>query len=99
MKYYVKFDCLGMKAEGGSADLPELVGKQIEYIEKSGKLKDGGSLLGVRGGYFILDVDKPVEIMGLLGPVFWEHFQIEVHPVISFKEMNEYMLKEFKKAA
>lgn len=96
MKYFVKFDCLGMSNQ---PEVRELVGKQIELIEKSGKLVDGGALLGVRGGYFILDVAKPAEILGLLGRAFSEYFNLDVHPVVSFKEMGEYMQEEYKKAA
>jgi len=99
MKYHVKWDCLGMKSEGASSEVREMVGKQIEHIEKSGKMVDGGSLLGVRGGYFILDVAKPAEILSLLGRAFVENFNIEIHPIVSFKEMSEYMEEEYKKAA
>jgi len=102
MKYYVKFDCLGKMSEGSPEQIlkgQELIGRQIEHIEKSGKMKDGGPLLGTRGGYFILDVNKPAEILGLLGRVFLENFNIEIHPVLSFKEMSEFMQEEYKKAA
>jgi hypothetical protein len=60
---------------------------------------EGGTLLGTKGGYFILDVAKPAEILGLLGKVFWEDFNVEVHPIVSFKEIGEYMMEEYKKAA
>ena len=96
MKYYVKFDCLGMSK---SPEGREIIGKQIEHIDKSGKLVEGGALLGTKSGYFILDVNKPAEILGLLGSAFLENFNIEVHPVVSFKEMGEYMMEEYKKAA
>ena len=100
MKYFVSWNCLGMKlSEVESSVKRELVGKQIEHIEKSGKLVDGGTLLGTKGGYFILDVAKPAEILGLLGKVFWEDFNVEVHPIVSFKDIGEYMQEEYKKAA
>jgi hypothetical protein len=99
MKYHVKFNCLGMKSEGNPDVIREMVGKQIEHIEKSGMMVDGGTLLGSKGGYFIFDVPKSAEILGLLGRTFLENFDIEVHPVISFKEMGEYMMEEYKKAA
>ena len=99
MKYYVKWECSGKVAEGGSAHLEDEFSRQIERIEKSGKMKDGGPLLGSKGGYFIFDIDKPAELLGLLGRVFWENFNIEVHPVLTFKEMGEYMRTEYKKAA
>ncbi len=98
MKYHVKFNCLGMKLSDAESDvMREMIGKQIEHIEKSGKLVDGGSLLGSQGGYFILDVAKPAEILGLLGRAFGENFDIEVHPVVSFKEIGEYMRRSTKR--
>lgn len=101
MKYYVKWMCSGKVAEGKSRDvISDEIGKQIHHIEKSGKLKDGGAILGKGGGgYFIFDIDKPGELLSLLGPVFWENFEVEIHPVVSFKEMGEYMSKEYKMAA
>ncbi len=95
MKYYVKWDCLGAKAEG----MEDLLAKQIEHIEKSGRMKDGGPLLGVRGGYFIFDVEKPAEILALLGRVFLDNFNIEIHPVLAFKDVTEIMKTEYRKAA
>lgn len=100
MKYFVKWACTGMKAEGKSIHIEDEIGKQIEHIEKSGKLKEGGAILGKGGGgYFIFDIDKYSELLGLLGRVFWENFEVEIHPVVSYKEMGEYMHKEYKKAA
>ncbi len=100
MRYFVSWNCLGMKlSESESTVKRDLVGKQIEHIEKSGKMIDGGSLLGTKGGYFILDVAKPAEILGLLGKVFWEDFNVEVHPIVSFKDIGEYMKEEYKMAA
>src|SRR3990172_2223818 len=100
MKYFVKWDCLSMKTGiNPSKEVEDLFSKQLEHIEKSGKMKDGGALLGVRGGYFILDVDKPADILGLLGRVMLENFSIELHPVVSFKEIGAFMQEEDKKAA
>jgi hypothetical protein len=97
MKYFVKWECTG-KASENKSHLEDEISKQMEHIEKSGKMKDGGAILG-KGGYFIFDIDKPVELLGLLGRVFWENFEITYHPVVSYKEMGEYMHKEYKKAA
>ena len=100
MKYFVSWNCTGMKlSESESSVKRDMVGKQIEHIEKSGKMVEGGTLLGTKGGYFILDVAKPAEILGLLGKVFLEDFNVEVHPIVSFKEIGEYMMEEYKKAA
>ncbi len=101
MKYFVKFACTGLKAEAmkEKTHFEEDMGKHIEYIEKSGKLKDGGSLLGGKGGYFVFDVDKHSDLLRLIGKVIWENFDVEIYPIVSFKEMGEYMREEYKKAA
>ena len=101
MRYFVKFACTGLKAEAmkEKTHIAEDMGKHMEYIEKSGKLKDGGSLLGGKGGYFVFDVEKHSELLRLVGKVIWENFDVEIYPIVSFKEMGEYMREEYKKAA
>ncbi len=99
MKYFVKWSCMGKAPVEGPLKMSEDFSKQIKHIEKSGKMKDGGPLLGAKGGYFVFDLKEPGELLGLLGKVFWENFEIEVHPVLTFKEMGEYMHEEYKKAA
>lgn len=106
MKYFVKFTCTGLKAEAMKEKThPELthfqedMGKHMEYVEKSGKLKDGGSLLGGKGGYYVFDVEKHSELLRLIGKVIWENFDVEIYPIVSFKDMGEYMREEYKKAA
>ena len=106
MKYFVKFACTGMKAEAlrektlpEKTHLDEEMAKHMEYIEKSGKLKDGGTLLGGKGGYYVFDVEKHSDLLRLIGKVIWENFDVEIYPIVSFKEMGEYMREEYKKAA
>jgi hypothetical protein len=99
MKYFVKWSCMGKMPEGGPVKLEEDFSKQIHYIEKSGKMKDGGPLLGTKGGYFVFDIKEPGELLGLLGRVFYDNFDIEIHPVLSYKELTEYLHKEYAKAA
>ncbi len=100
MKYFVKWACTGMKAEGKSTHIEDEISRQIGIIEKSGKLKEGGAILGKGGGgYFVFELERYSELLSLLGRVFWENFEVEVHPVVSYKEIGEYMTKEYKKAA
>ena len=98
MKYFVKWACSGNVVEDKEAHMKE-VWRQIDYIEKSGKMKDGGPLLGTKGGYFVFEVDKASDILGLLGKAFLEGFDVEIHPVLSFKELRDYMYEEYKMAA
>jgi len=100
MKYFVKWELFDTIAEQDMVGMKNAIAKQLEHVEKSGKLMDGGVLLGIRGGYFLLDIDKPPELLDLLGSVIWDNCHIESFPVVSFKEINEYLKKtELKKAA
>ncbi len=100
MKYFVKWEVFDTIAEPDMAVIKADFAKQLEHIEESGKLMDGGVLLGIRGGYFLLDIDKPPELLDLLGPVIWDNCHIESFPVVSFKDISEYLKKtESKKAA
>lgn len=93
MKYFVKWEV----HEDVEAD--EVIMKQLEHIEKSGKLKEGGVLLGIRGGYFLFDIEKPGELLGLLGKPLWDNCYIESHPIVSYNELTDFLKVEHKKAA
>lgn len=100
MKYFVKWEVFDTISESNMVGMKADFAKQLEHIENSGKMNDGGTLLGIRGGYFIFDIEKPAELLDLLGPVIWDNCHIESFPVISFKEISEYLKKtELKKAA
>jgi hypothetical protein len=100
MKYFVKWEVFDTISEQGMVGMKDAFAKQLEHVEKSGKLMDGGTLLGIRGGYFVFDIEEPAELLDLLGSVIWDNCHIESFPVISFKEISEYLKKtELKKAA
>jgi len=100
MKYFVKWEVFDTIAEQDMVGMKADFAKQLEHIENSRKMNDGGVLLGIRGGYFLLDIDKPAELLDLLGPVIWDNCHIESFPVVSYKEISEYLRKtELKKAA
>lgn len=100
MKYFVKWEVFDTIAEHDMVGMKTDFAKQLELIEHSDQLMDGGTLLGIRGGYFVFEIEKPSELLGLLGPVFWDNCHIESFPVVSFKEIGEYLRKtELKKAA
>lgn len=93
MKSYVRWEV----QEGN--DAKEVILKQLEHIEKSGKMKHGGVLLGVRGGYFIFDIEKPSELLYLLGTAIFDNCHVESYPVVSYKELGEFLKEDLKKAA
>jgi hypothetical protein len=66
------------------------VGRQIQQIQNSGKLVEGGMFGDRRGGFLLLDIDKVVDLYELLGGAILDTCRIESHPVLSFKELGEY---------
>ena len=99
MKYYVRWEVLDSLVEEDIAHTKGEFQRQIEKIEKSGKMTDGGVLLGIRGGYFIVEIDKPAELLHLLGPAIWDNCHVETYPVLTYGELGVYLKTEYKKAA
>jgi hypothetical protein len=99
MKYYVKWEVHHTLGEAEVSHLKKEVIDRLEYIEKSGKMKDGGPLLGIRGGYFIFDIKEPSELMHLLGTAIWDNCHVESYPVMSYKDLRDFLKEDLKKAA
>jgi len=70
------------------------VGKAIERVTASGKLRAGGILAGRRMPFLLLDVDSSEELMRLLGPELMDNFSVQVYPVASFETLGK-LFKEF----
>ncbi len=68
----------------------EAVGKQMPHIQNSGKMVDGGMFGDQRGGYFIFDIDKAVDLYDLLGGAILDNCHIESHPLLSFEELGKF---------
>ena len=99
MKYFVKWEVMDSLTESVIAETNEHFNKQIGLIRKSGKMVDGGLLLGIRGGYFIFDIKEPGELLHLLGPAMWDNCHITSFPIVSYDELSKYLASEYKKAA
>lgn len=67
--------------------------KQLELIQKSGKLVEGGMFADSRGGFFLVDVDAAMDIYELLGSAIFDNCQVESHPILSFEELGEFFKK------
>lgn len=94
MRFFVTFEVF--ETITGEADVKrarEAAGKHIQHIQNSGKLVEGGMLGDRRGGFFILDLDKPIELYDLLGDMF-DMCRFESHPVLSFEDLAEFFRKE-----
>jgi muconolactone delta-isomerase len=66
------------------------VGKAIQRIQASGKLKAGGIMGGRRKGFFLLEADSTKEILELLGSEIIDNMNADVHPVVSFEDLAEF---------
>jgi len=65
--------------------LRQVLGPQIGKVLASGKVQGGSFLAGVRGGFFLLEVDSPDELYTLLGPEIYSTCRVEAHPTIPFE--------------
>jgi hypothetical protein len=99
MKYYVRWEVHHSLGEADVAHVKKEIIDRLEYIDKSGKMKDGGQLVGIRGGYFIFDIEKPAELLYLLGTEIWDNCHVESYPIVSYKDLREFLKEDLKKAA
>ena len=69
----------------GPADAPTVHKNSLEWIKaimKSEKVKESGLYADERGGFFIVDIDSPEELIRLLVPVI-DSVAITSHPIVS----------------
>ena len=75
----------------GPADSPVVQKNSIEWlgrILKSGKVKKSGVYADERGGFFIIDVDSPEELIRLLAPIL-DVVGITSHPIVSVDSLQK----------
>jgi hypothetical protein len=75
----------------GPADAPtvhKIAMEQINVIMKSGKVKESGLYADERGGYFIIDVDSPEELLHLLAPIM-DVIGITSHPIVPIETLQK----------
>jgi len=70
--------------------LRKVVGKQIQQVQNSGKLVEGGIFGDRRGGFLLLDIDEASDLYELLGGALLDNCRVESHPVLSFNELGEF---------
>ena len=94
MKYFIRFDVF--KTITNDAEVKQVregVGKQIQHVQNSGKLVAGGIFANKRGGFMLLNIDKPFDIYELLGGAILDKCDVEGHVVLSFEELGEFFRK------
>ena len=68
----------------------EAANMQLQQVQNSGKLVEGGMFGDIRGGFLLLDIDKTSDLYELLGSAILDNCRIESHPVLSFRELGEF---------
>jgi hypothetical protein len=94
MRFLIKFEVF--ESITGDAEVNrvrKLLGPQIQQAQNSGKLVDGGMFGDQRGGFMVVDLDKPSDFHELLGGAILDNCHVESHPVLSFEELGEFFKK------
>ncbi len=90
MRFIVNFELFeNITSQEDVAHARQIAGKQLQHIQSSGKLVEGGMFGDKRGGFFILDLDKAADLYDLLGSMM-DMCRIQCHPVLSFQELGEF---------
>ena len=74
--------------------LRQAVGKQMQEIQQSGKVKELRVFSDARGGFMLVDIDSPQELFELFGAAIIDHFHIETHPVITAEDLAEFFERD-----
>jgi hypothetical protein len=82
----------------GPAEAPtiqKLFVEQINVIMKSGKVKESGLYADERGGFFVIDIDTPEELIRLLAPIL-DGISVTSHPILPVDSLQK-LLQEIAK--
>ena len=91
MRFFVKFEMFEtLTGDDDVKRVREAAGRQIQQVQNSGKLVEGGMFGDKRGGFLVLDIDKSSDLYELLGGAILDNYHIESHPVLSFEELMEF---------
>jgi hypothetical protein len=74
--------------------LRQAVGREIQRIQQSGKLKMFRAFSDARGGFMLVDIDSAGELRELIGFTMLDHFHIETHPVTTAQELAEFFERD-----
>ena len=69
--------------------LRQAVGRELQRIQQSGKLKELRAFSDARGGFMLVDVDSAGELRELIGLTILDHFHTETHLVTTAEELAE----------
>jgi len=91
MRFFITFEVFETLTNDADVKLVrEAAGKQLQYIQSSGKLVEGGMFGDKRGGFLLVDLEKSSDLYDLLGGSLLDNCRVESHPVLSFEELAEF---------
>lgn len=67
----------------------EVLGPQLQQVMELDKTQASSLLTGKRGGFFLLNIDDPAELYGLLGPKIYGTCRVEAQPVTPIEQAGE----------
>ncbi len=73
----------------GDKRVREVLGAQLQQLMASGKVTASGFLGGVRGAFFVIDIDAPEELYALFGPEVYSTCALDVYPIIPLEKGGE----------
>jgi hypothetical protein len=95
MEVFVKFEVFDtIYNREDTLVVRQAIGRQIQHIQQSGKLKEFRAFSDARGGFMLVDIDSAGELRDLLGFAMLDHFHIETHPVITAEELAEFFERD-----
>jgi hypothetical protein len=95
MEVFVKFEVFDTIHDREEVlALRQDVGRDIQRIQQSGKLKEFRAFSDARGGFMLVDVDSAGELRELIGFSMLDHFHLETHPVTTAEELAEFFERD-----
>jgi hypothetical protein len=73
----------------GDKRLREFLGPGFQRVMQSGKVRESGLFGGQRGGYFVVEVNEPVELYEIFGPEIYGNCAVEAHPIVPLETAGE----------
>ena len=89
MRFHITMEVRDTVVLDADKRMREFLGPHLQQIMGSDKVQDSGLLCGKRGGFFIVDVDAPEELLELLGPEIYANFKTDVQPVAPMERIGE----------
>ena len=95
MEVFVKFEVFDTIYDREDVlALRQDVGRTIQRIQQSGKLKEFRAFSDARGGFMLVDTDSSQELFELFGAPLLDHFHLETHPVTTAEELAEFFERD-----